>query len=198
VALDFARELLGTRGDVSALEIKLRPGTDADATIDAIRQTMGKGFLVKDRYQQDESFLKLMNIEKWMSFAILSLTLVLVAFNMIGSLWMIVLEKKSDIAILKSMGAEGNTVRNIFLGEGFLLSLLGLGFGFMLAFLLYFLQTTFGIVPIPDGFVINAYPISMRFIDLLFVMAAVLSIGMLASVPAALRAKRIPALMREE
>jgi len=198
VSLDFAQELLGAQGEVSALELKLRPGTDAGATIEDLRRIVGKDFLVKNRYQQDESFLKLMNIEKWMSFAILSLTLVLVAFNMIGSLWMIVLEKKSDIAILKSMGADGNTVRNIFLGEGFLLSLLGLGLGFLLAFALYLLQTNFGIVPIPDGFVVSSYPISMRFPDLLSVMAVVLSIGMLASVPAALRAKRIPALMREE
>ena len=198
VSLGFAQALLGAQGEVSALEIKLQPGADASATIEDMRRIMGSDFLVKNRYQQDESFLKLMNIEKWMSFAILSLTLILVAFNMIGSLWMIVLEKKSDIAILKSMGASDKTVRNIFLGEGFLLCLLGLGTGFLLAFALYFLQTHFGLVPIPDGFVVNAYPISMRFIDLLSVMVVVLSIGMLASVPAALRANRLPALMREE
>jgi lipoprotein-releasing system permease protein len=198
VSLDFARELLSAYGEVSAIEVKLKPGTDPEKTIQALRQIMGPDFQVKDRYQQDESFLKLMNIEKWMSFAILSLTLVMVAFNIIGSLWMIVLEKKGDIAILKSMGATDRTVQNIFLSEGLLLCTLGLGIGFVVALTLYFVQKSYGIVPIPEGFVVNAYPISMRFMDMVAVVAIVLIIGFLASVPAALRAKRVPALLREE
>jgi lipoprotein-releasing system permease protein len=197
VSLEFARELLGARGEVSALEIKLAPGATPSAARAGIEKILGTGFLVKDRYQQDEAFLKLMNLEKWMSFAILSLTLVLVAFNMIGSLWMIVLEKKSDIAILKSMGATDNTVRNIFLHQGLLLCSIGLLAGFFLAFSLYAAQKTYGIVSIPEGFVVNAYPISMRLPDLLWVTAIVLFIGLVASIPAALRAMRVPALMRE-
>lgn len=198
VSLDFARDLLGSEGEVSALEIKLAPGADQKKVMSAIREALGPGFDVEDRYQQDESFLKLMNIEKWMSFAILSLTLVLVAFNMIGSLWMIVLEKKGDISILKSMGATDQTIRNIFLNEGLLLCLAGLVLGFILAIGLYIVQKTYGIVAIPEGFVVSAYPISMRFWDLLAVTVVVLAIGLLASVPAASRAKRIPALIREE
>lgn len=198
VSLDFIRDLLGSESEVSALEVRLKAGSDQQTAIAAIREVMGTGFDVKDRYQQDESFLKLMNIEKWMSFAILSLTLVLVAFNMIGSLWMIVLEKKEDISILKSMGAPDKAIRNIFLNEGLLLCLIGLLVGFVLATALYIAQKTFGIVSIPDGFVVNAYPISMRFNDLLVVSAVVLAIGSLASIPAAMRAKRIPALIQEE
>ncbi len=198
VSLDFARDLLGSEGEVSALEIRLTPGLDQQNVIDAIQGVMGPGFEVKDRYRQDESFLKLMNIEKWMSFAILSLTLVLVAFNMIGSLWMIVLEKKGDISILKSMGATDRMVRNIFLAEGLLLCMGGLILGFVLAIALYIIQKTYGIVAIPEGFVVNAYPISMRLMDLLAVAGVVLAIGLLASVPAANRARRVPALMREE
>ncbi len=198
VSLDFARELLSAYDEVSAIEIKLKPGADPEKTIQSLKQILGPDFQVKDRYQQDESFLKLMNIEKWMSFAILSLTLVMVAFNIIGSLWMIVLEKKGDIAILKSMGATDRTVQNIFLSEGLLLCTLGLGIGFVVALTLYFVQKAYGIVPIPEGFVVNAYPISMRFVDMLAVVAIVLVIGFLASVPAALRAKRVPALLREE
>ena len=198
MSLDFARELLNADGEVSALEIKLKPGSGQPKTIASIREVMGTGFEIKDRYQQDESFLKLMNIEKWMSFAILSLTLVLVAFNMIGSLWMIVLEKKSDISILKSMGATEETVRNIFLNEGLLLCLFGLITGFGLAIGLYIVQKTYGIVSIPEGFVVNAYPISMRFWDMLAVAAVVLFIGLIASLPAAFRAKRVQALVREE
>jgi lipoprotein-releasing system permease protein len=198
VPLDFARDLIGAPGEVSALEIRLKPGIEPEMGIAAIQTVLGPDFLVKDRYQQDEAFLKLMNLEKWMSFAILSLTLVLVAFNMIGSLWMIVLEKKGDIAILKSMGATDTTVRNIFLNEGLLLCSLGLVLGFVLAIGLYIIQKTYGIIGIPDGFVVSAYPISMRFIDLMAVAVIVLIIGLTASIPAALRAKRVPALMREE
>jgi lipoprotein-releasing system permease protein len=198
VDLALAQELTGSYDKVSALEVRLNPNMDADEIISDMEKLMGNDFDVKDRYRQDESFLKLMNIEKWMSFIILSLTLVLVAFNLIGSLWMIVLEKKRDISILKSMGATDLTIRNIFLNEGLLICGIGLGAGFLIAFLLYGAQKMFGIVPIPDGFVVDAYPISMRVGDLLAVAAVVIVIGLLASIPAALRAKRVPALVLEE
>ncbi|MEZ4957838.1 MAG: FtsX-like permease family protein [Saprospiraceae bacterium] len=198
VSIDFAQELLGAYDEVSALEIHLVPGADTDAAIADMRRIMGQDFLVKDRYEQDASFLKLMNIEKWLSFAILSLTLVLVAFNMIGSLWMIVLEKKQDIAILKSMGATDRTIRNVFLNEGLLLCGLGLLIGFFVSITLYVVQKAFGIVPIPEGFVVDAYPISMRFFDLIAVMVIVLVIGFIASFPAALRAMKVPLLVRDE
>ncbi|MEM1318780.1 MAG: FtsX-like permease family protein [Bacteroidota bacterium] len=197
-SLKFAQELMGYRDQVSNLELRLNPAANSAATVEQIRQIMGDDFIVKDRYQQDEAFLKLMNIEKWMSFAILSLTLVLVAFNMIGSLWMIVLDKRQDISILKSMGANNRQIRNIFLNEGLLLCLLGLFSGFALAILFFIVQKAFGIVPIPAGFVVNAYPISMRLPDFIVVALTVVGIGLIASWPPALRAARIPALMREE
>ncbi len=198
VSLEFAQDLLGAYDEVSAWEVKFAPGADQQLVAASIRQVLGEEFQVKDRYQQEESFLKLMNIEKWMSFALLSLTLVLVAFNMIGSLWMIVLEKKADISILKSMGANNVLVRNIFLSQGFLLCMAGLVAGLALALVLYALQKIFGLVPIPEGFVVDAYPISMRLVDVLAVAVVVLAIGVVASLPAALRASKIPALVREE
>ncbi|MEY3368453.1 MAG: hypothetical protein RI973_1608 [Bacteroidota bacterium] len=198
VSLDFARDMLGTSGEISAYEIRLQEGSDKEAVIERIQAVMGEGYEVKDRYRQDESFLKLMNIEKWMSFAILSLTLVLVAFNMIGSLWMMVLDKKGDIAILKSMGAQDVTIRNIFLYLGLLLCLLGLAIGFLLATVLYVVQKTYGIVAIPEGFVVSAYPISLRFPDLVAVMLVVLFIGLIASLPAAIRARQVSALINRE
>jgi len=153
---------------------------------------------VKNRYQQEEAFLKIMQMEKWLSFAIVSLMMLLVAFNMVGALWMIVLEKQKDIAILKSMGALDNTVRNIFLNEGVLLCLFGLAIGFSLAILTYGAQKAFGLVSIPGNFVVEAYPISMRFIDFVVVLVTVVAIGLLASIPPALRAKRVSAIIREE
>lgn len=198
VSLEFARELLGAYGEVSALEIRLAQGADKDAVIGQVQNILGPGFHVKDRYGQEASFLKVMNIEKWMFFAMFSLILVLVAFNMIGTLWMIVLEKKRDISILKSMGATAQTIRNVFLNEGLLLCALGLLFGFAVAIVLYVLQKMFGLVSLSDGFVVDAYPISMRFFDLLVVIAIVVGIGFVASFPAALRAMKVPALMRDE
>ena len=142
--------------------------------------------------------MRLMQVEKWLSFAIVSLMMLLVSFNLIGALWMIVLEKQPDISILKSMGATDHLVRNIFLAEGLILSLMGAGIGIGLASLIYLAQKTFGIVSIPGNHIIDAYPISMRAGDLPVVMATVLFIGLLASIPPAIRALRTPTLIREE
>jgi len=133
-----------------------------------------------------------MNIEKWMGFAILSLIIILVAFNLIGTLWMIVLDKRKDIAILKSMGVNNNDIKNIFLGVGILLSFLGVAIGILLALILYYIQVNYGIVPIPEGFVIASYPISLRFSDIVLISLTVMTIGFLASLAPAFRAKSMP------
>lgn len=195
-SLDFAQNLLGSK-KLSAYEIKIKNQDKLDETVNDIQTIVGYEYTVKNRFRQDEAFLKIMNVEKWISFAIVSLTLLLVAFNLIGALWMIVLEKKKDISILKSMGALDKTIRNIFLWEGILLCLIGMFSGFLIAILLYIAQTTIGIVPIPEGFIVDAYPISMRFTDFLAVGITVLIIGLLASIPPALRAQRVPKMVRE-
>lgn len=195
-SLDFAQNLLGSK-KLSAYEIKIKNQDKLDETVNDIQTIVGDEYTVKNRFRQDEAFLKIMNVEKWISFAIVSLTLLLVAFNLIGALWMIVLEKKKDISILKSMGALDKTIRNIFLWEGILLCLIGMFSGFLIAILLYIAQTTIGIVPIPEGFIVDAYPISMRFTDFLAVGITVLIIGLLASIPPALRAQRVPKMVRE-
>jgi lipoprotein-releasing system permease protein len=196
--LDFARALLNMPDAISALEIKIKADVNSRQVAQTISSLLGPEFVVKDRYQQQEAFMKLMQLEKWMSFAIVSLMLLMVAFNMIGALWMIVLEKKKDIAILKSMGARDNTIRNIFLAEGLLLTVLGVVMGFVLALSIYFLQKQFGIVAMPGTFAVDAYPVSIRFIDFLVVFITVLTIGGIASIPPALRARQIPTIVREE
>lgn len=196
--LAFVRSLLQVRDQLSAIEIKLQPGFNVPETYAKIQEVVGDGFYVKDRYQQQESFFKLMKIEKWLSYAIAGLMMVMIAFNMIGALWMAVLEKRPDIVILKSMGATDRTVRNIFLSQGLLLSLLGLLIGFVLAITIYVLQKTVGIVTIPGNASIDAYPVSMRPADFIVVILTVLAIGLLASIAPALRAQRVSALVREE
>ena len=195
-SIAFMQSLLRKPNAASALEIKLAPLFSLTQTKESIQELVGPNFQVKDRYEQDEAFLKLMNMEKWMSFAILCLTLVLVAFNMIGALWMIVLEKRKDISILQALGATKADIRGLFLQEGGLLCGLGMLIGFALALLLYAIQINYGIISIPEGFVINAYPISIRGMDFIVVAITVFTIGLLASLPAAIRATRIDASVR--
>ena len=144
--------------------------------------------------------MKVMNIEKWMSYAILGLTILLVAFNMVGALWMIVLEKQKDITILKSMGATERMIRNIFLNEGLLICLTGLVLGFVLAIGLYFyhIYTEGGLVPLPPGFATDRYPVALKISDFVIVAVTVVSIGLLASMPAAYRAMRVASATHEE
>jgi lipoprotein-releasing system permease protein len=198
--LPFMREILDAPDEVSAFEIKLKSGVDAKQTLTDIRRIMGSTFTVKDRYQQDEAFMKVMNIEKWMSYAILGLTILLVAFNMVGALWMIVLEKQKDITILRSMGATANMIRNIFLNEGLLICLSGLIIGFILAMGLYayHVYTEGGLVPLPPGFATDRYPVALKITDFIVVSVTVISIGFLASLPAAYRAMRVASVTREE
>lgn len=200
VSLDFARELLNYREEVSALEIGLKTGTNAKEAVKKIAAIMGNEYEVKDRYKQDEAFFKLMNMEKWVGYAVLSFTLLLVSFNMIGALWMLVLDKKNDIAILKSMGASDGVIRRIFLNAGIYLSILGGGIGMLAALLIYVLQKTVGIIRLGDdaNLIVSSYPISLRFMDLVAVFVTVVIIGAIASWLPASRAKRIPALIREE
>jgi lipoprotein-releasing system permease protein len=197
--LDFMRELLdATPQTVSALEIKCRDAAAVSAVKTGIRSVLGDGYLVKDHYEQNEAFFKVMQLEKWMGFAITSLMLLLMAFNTVGALWMIVLDKQKDIAVLKSMGATDQAIRRIFLLEGLLLTVLGLVIGIVLAVVIYTIQKTWGIVTIPDGFLVDTYPIAMRLSDFLPIIATVLGIGYLASLLPAKRAGRVPSFHREE
>lgn len=197
--ISFARNLLEADPDeVSAVEIRLEEGVPSGDAVQKIESLLGEGFEVKDRFEQEAAFLKLMQIEKWLSYAIASLMLLLVSFNMIGALWMIVLEKQADIAILRSMGALKTTIRDIFLAEGVLLSLLGLAIGNVLAVGLYAAQKYIGLITVPGNFIVEAYPISLRLIDFLVVSVTVIAIGFLAAFPPALRAMRVSSLIREE
>ena len=195
----FMRELLDVpAGTVSSLEIKCKPGVNVAEVKKQIHDLLDEGFTVKDEYEQNEAFFKVMQLEKWMGFAITSLMLVLMAFNTIGALWMIVLDKQKDISILKSMGATDRTVHRIFLLEGLLLTMLGMGIGLVLAVALYIIQINYGIVTIPQGFLVESYPIAMRASDFLPVILTVAGIGLLAALPPAQRAVRVSAFLREE
>ena len=197
--LNFVRELLDAPpGTVSSLEIKCRSKSDVSKVKDQIRTLLGSDFVVRDEYEQNEAFFKVMQLEKWMGFAITSLMLVLMAFNTVGALWMIVLDKQKDISILKGMGATDGTVRRIFLLEGLLLTLLGMSIGFLIAVVLYTAQKQYGLIGIPQGFLVDSYPIEMRWADFIPVTTTVIGIGLLASLLPARRAVQVSAFLREE
>lgn len=198
VDLGMARDLLGLKTNaVSALELKLAPGFDIPSTYDAIREVMGPGFAVKNRLQQESNLLKLMKIERWITFAIVSLMMVLISFNLVGALWMIVLEKRKDISILRSMGMTALDIRSIFLRLGLLLVSMGILVGFACAIAFVLLQKKYTLISIP-GSLMEAYPMSLRWVDFPIVAAVVLFIGFMAAILPARRAQRVDAILREE
>lgn len=189
--LNVARELVGNPNILSAWEIKVSQNYPVKKVVSELQSIVMDRFYVKDYYAQEEGFIKLMRLEKWLSFAIVGFMLLLVAFNQIGALWMIVLDKKRDVSILKSIGSTDVDIRNLFLYEGLFLTGIGLISGVFLALFIFFLQKTFHLVAIPGSFVVDSYPISLRWEDFITVAITVLFIGLLASIPAALRAMRI-------
>jgi lipoprotein-releasing system permease protein len=198
VSLNFIQSLLEEPGAVSGIEIKLNPGADGNAMKEKIKELFSIPVNVMNKDEQNAAFFKLMNIEKWISYAVVSLTLIIVSFNLISALWMIVLDKKKDISILQAMGSPPADVYKIFMRSGWMICLIGLAIGIVLAVGFYVLQKQYGIVPIPEGFVVDSYPIQLRWIDILIVGITVFVIGSLAAWMPARKASKIVAYIREE
>ncbi len=198
VSLGFIQNLLDQTGAVSGIEIRLTYGADSEEIKERIKELMTTPVEVKNKDEQNAAFFKLMNIEKWISYAVVSLTLIIVSFNLVSALWMIVLDKRKDISILQSMGSSPGDVRKIFMRAGWLICVIGLAFGVLIAIGFYLLQKKYGIVPIPEGFVVDSYPIELRWRDIFIVGATVFLIGTLASWLPARKASRIAAYIRKE
>ncbi len=178
VPIDFARELIEKDSAVSAIEIKFAqdaPAADVQKDVATIFPT---GFSVQNRYEQQEIFYKVMRSERLAIFFILTLIIIIASFNIIGSLTMLIIEKERDIGILKSLGADNNLIRKIFIFEGWLISIIGAIAGIILGFLVCWVQQTFGIVKLPsDTLIMDHYPVIMKFRDFIIVPATVLLIG---------------------
>ncbi len=179
VPIEFARELMGYSTEVTALEVKLAPGSKMARVQEDTEYLMGPDFTVKNRFQQNELFYRIMRSEKWAIFFILTFILIIASFNIIGSLTMLILDKKEDINILRGLGAWDKLIRKIFLVEGWLISFTGAFMGLLLGSLFALAQQKFGIIKLKGSgsFVIDAYPVVFRWTDLLMVLAAVLLIG---------------------
>ena len=198
VSLDFIQSLLEEPGYVSGIEIKLKPGVDGNSLKSKIKGLFATPVNVKNKDEQNAAFFKLMNIEKWISYAVVSLTLIIVSFNLISALWMIVLDKRKDISILQAMGSSSSDIYKVFMRSGWMICLVGLLIGILLAIGFYVLQKQYGIVPIPEGFVVDSYPIQLRWIDVITVGITVFIIGSLAAWMPARKASKIVAYIREE
>jgi len=162
-SLESVQDLLKQENRYSALEIKLAEGVSESSSIHAIRKIMGDDFLVSNRYEQEEEFLRLMRLEKWLAFIMLSFASLLVAFNMVGTLWLIVLDKKRDLSLLQCIGLTSSGVWRIIMTLGGYIAVMGFAFGTLAALVLYHLQKTYSLVGVPDTFAVNAYPVELHF-----------------------------------
>ena len=181
--LDFLRAYAGYGAtDYSGLEIKLKQDADPNSVQLLLQQQLGEKYNVEDRFQQNRTLYATMKMEKVAVYAILTLILAVAAFNMVGALSMLVMEKRRDIQVLKAMGATNSMIQRIFLSEGLLLSLLGAGGGIAISILLYYIQVTYKIVPLQGAtFLIYYYPIQLRWEDFTLVTGIVIAIAVIAS-----------------
>ncbi len=183
VPLSFARNLFETGDMVSAIEIRLEDNVSVSTVSDQLKNLLGEQFHVKNKYQQHDMLYKTMQSEKWATYLILVFILVIASFNILGSLSLLIIDKKDDIAILRSMGASPSLIRKIFLYEGWLITVTGVLAGLFLGIMVSLAQIHFQLITLPGNgsFVITAYPVKIDPIDLALITAVVLSIGFLAA-----------------
>jgi lipoprotein-releasing system permease protein len=182
VPIRFARELLGEDKLVSNIEINIKNGVDIDHFKNDIENLLGKDFVVKNRSQQNELLYKILNSEKWAIFLILTFVLIIAIFNIIGSLTMLVIDKRKDIAILTSLGADKSLIRGIFFIEGMMISMLGCIVGMAVGLIFILLQQKFGFISMGGAnMMIDTYPVAIKFFDFVLVFATVLLVSVIAS-----------------
>ena len=183
VPFRFARELFETENKITAIELKLKTGSDSKKLQKTIQDIVGDNFSVKNRYQQHDTLYKTMKSEKWATYFILIFVLLIASFNILGSLTMLIIDKKDDISILRSMGAGNSMIRTIFIAEGWLISITGSITGLIAGVFICMLQIWFDLVKLPGtgSFVISAYPVEIQIFDVLLVLFIVIGIGFLAA-----------------
>ncbi|MBE7179569.1 MAG: FtsX-like permease family protein, partial [Mucilaginibacter polytrichastri] len=182
VPLRFARELLDEPINVSAIELMFKPDVNLKQKQNEMEKHLGKNFLVKDRYQQNALLYKILNTEKWAIYLILTFILIVAIFNITGSLTMLVIDKRKDIAILIGLGADRGLIQRIFFTEGMLIAFIGCIGGMIIGLIFCLLQQHFGWIKMGSKIsLIDAYPISIHAFDFLLVLATVMLISVLAS-----------------
>ena len=182
-SISFARNLFGQQGMLSQLEIRIKPGSDIDRVKAKMRNIAGEKYKVLDRMEQQEDTFKIMKIEKFIAFIFLTFILAVACFNIVGSLSMLIIDKKDDVATLRNLGASNKLITNIFLFEGRMISAIGAVAGIALGLLLCWIQQTYGIVALGQGngsFVVDAYPVSVHYEDILLIFITVLLVSFIS------------------
>ena len=182
VPIETMRELMGYADEVSAVEIRVTEET-AEKELRKLKEELetrlGTGYEVLDRYRQNEALYKMMRYEKLAIYMILIFIVIIIALNIFSSLTMLIIEKRGDIGTLHSLGAPESMTRRIFLLEGWLISLLGLGIGLVAGIACVLLQQKFGFIRMPGNYIINAYPVILKASDILWTAAGVAAVGYL-------------------
>ena len=181
--LAFARRIFGQQGMLSSLELRLKPGSNFDAVKSEIQQLCGEQFVVRDRFEQQDDTFKIMKIEKFIAYIFLTFILMVACFNIIGSLSMLIIDKKDDVVTLRNLGASDRQIIRIFLFEGRLISAIGAVIGIVIGLVLCWVQQQYGLVGLGSttgNFVIDAYPVSVHPEDILLIFLTVLIVGFLA------------------
>ena len=179
----FARNLFGQQGRLSSLEFRLKDGSDLDAVKKEMQEIGGAKYKVMDRFEQQADTFKIMQIEKYIAYIFLTFILIVACFNIIGSLSMLIIDKKEDVVTLRNLGANDRQVSQIFLFEGRLISAFGAIIGIGLGLLLCWLQQQYGLVSLGSSsgsFVINAYPVSVHYDDVALIFLTVIVVGWVA------------------
>lgn len=182
-SITFARNLFGQQGMLSSLELRLKDGSNFDAVKKEIADICGSKYTVRDRFEQQEDTFRIMQIEKVIAYIFLTFILIVACFNIIGSLSMLIIDKKDDVVTLRNLGASDKQVVSIFLFEGRMISAIGAIVGIVFGLLLCWLQQEYGLVRMggSDGsFVVNAYPVSVHYMDVAIIFVTVLAVGWLA------------------
>ena len=179
----FARRVFEQQGMVSALELRLKPGSNFEGVKSEIKQIVGDGYAVRDRFEQQDDTFKIMKIEKFIAYIFLTFILMVACFNIIGSLSMLIVDKKDDVVTLRNLGASDKQIVRIFLFEGRMISAIGAVVGIVIGLALCWAQQTFGLVKLGSSsgsFIVNAYPVSVHPEDVVLIFVTVLIVGFLA------------------
>lgn len=182
-SITFARGIFQCQGELSSLELKLKPGSSVDAVKAKIEKMAAGKYVVKDRYEQQEDTFAIMKIEKLMAYIFLTFILIVACFNIIGSLSMLIIDKKQDVETLRCLGARDSLIKRIFIIEGWLISIIGAVLGTLLGLLICYLQQEYGIVSLGNSsgsFIIDAYPVSVHYSDIALIFFTVVAVGFLS------------------
>ena len=182
-SLAFTRHLFDLEGRLSSLELRLKPGSDFDRVKEQMAKIAGDKYNVYDRYEQQDDTFRIMKVEKLIAYVFLTFILVIACFNIIGSLSMLIIDKKEDVVTLRNLGATDHQITRIFLFEGRLISAIGAVLGVLIGLLLCWLQQQYGIVRLGSSegaFVVDAYPVSVHPWDIVLIFFTVMAVGFLS------------------